>query len=320
MMRRSPAIVVLVALLLSALISRRSVAGVPLETHAVAEALFREASEAFARGDVETALARFTGSNQLEPGPGKRFNIATCHARLHHAASAWVLFRDVALDYERAGDGERAAIARAKANEVDGLVSYLKVVVPKPVPGLRVTLADVTVPMEAWGIDVPVDAGPYEVRAVAPQYIEWIDTGVTIEDSQHVVVTVPELKPLPMASSVARPPKTLRTLAWVGLGGGGAAVAVGALTGGVALSDWDKAKNRGCSASPPVCPSSAGAGYVPTANAFALASDVAFVGAGVLLATGLTLLFLSPQEKARPVSANVRVVVGPGGVMLSGKL
>jgi hypothetical protein len=312
-MRTSIAVCALAAVFFAA----TAEADVSPEIHVAAEALFREGSELFARGDVALAFARFEASNRLEPAPGKRFNMATCHARLHHAASAWVLFRDVARDYERVGDGERAALARAKAAEVEPTLAYLKVTVARPVADLKIVRAGAELPREAWGVDVPVDTGSYEVHASAAGHVGWKGLVDVSNDGDHAEIQIPFLAEQPAPPPPKHGTSLLRPLGWIGVGLGVAGVAVGSIEGLEASSHWNSAQKGGCS-STGVCTSSTAFGDLTSAQTAATVSDVAFIAGGVFVAAGVVALVVPRKEKGPALGMTLRV--GPSGLSVAGEL
>ena len=81
---------------------------------AKAEALFREAREALARGDLTTARDKLVESNRLDPATGTVLNLAEVESRLGDVANARRHFQEA---YDRAtaeGRQERAKFAKQR--------------------------------------------------------------------------------------------------------------------------------------------------------------------------------------------------------------
>jgi hypothetical protein len=102
----------------------------------------------------------------------------------------------------------------------------------------------------------------------------------------------PHVAPPPPPVIVAKPPprpeppRTLRTLGFVGLGVGGAALVSGAVLGIVAFA------TKGAHCTNDVCDP----GTVSTLDGEATASTIALIGGAVLAAAGVTLLILQPRH------------------------
>jgi hypothetical protein len=288
-----------------------AVAEVPPEVQMAAEAAFREGTELFAQGRHQEALARFEASERMDPGPGKRFNIAMCHARLHHPATAWVLFRDAAVEFEHGGAPDRAALARARAAELEPTLPRLRIRILQPVANLRVTRNGVELPVDAWNIDVPLDPGPCEVHASAPGFAEW--TGrVEIPDQAFAAeLVVPPLQPLPAPPAPPAPASTgaqglARWPGWAALGVAAIGAGLGAYEGTTANARWNEAKPM-CHGSGGVTTcTSQGASLARSANGYATVATVTFAVSGIALAGGVAWLVLGPSQKGATMGVQAR--------------
>jgi hypothetical protein len=281
--------------------------------HTAAEAAFREGTELFAQGRYEEALSRFEASERMDPGPGKRFNLAMSHARLHHPATAWVLFRDAAVEFEHEGAPDRAELARARAAEIEPTLPRLRVRIVQAVPGLRVTRNGTELPGDAWSAEVPVDPGPCVVRASAPGFADWQGRVDVPERAVTADIVVPPLEPLPSIAPpvvVAPPVKVAGGLpqwpGWVSLGVAAVAGGLGAYEGMTAGARWSDAKPLCHASGGGTTCSSQGAALVQSANGYATVSTVAFAMAGVALAGGVAWLALAPSTKGAAVGVQAR--------------
>jgi hypothetical protein len=290
-----------------------ALADVPPDVHTAAEAAFREGTELFAQARYAEALARFEASERMEPGPGKRFNIAMSQARLHRPATAWVLFRDAAIEFEHEGAPDRAELARARAAEIEPTLPRLRVRVAQRLPGLHVTRNGADVPADAWDADVPVDPGPSEVRAGATGFVEWTGRVEVPEKALTVEIAVPPLEPLPV---VAPPPTELpparpsggvpRWVGWTFIGVAVVAGGVGTYEGMTAGSRWNDAKPMCHGSGNATACTSEGASLVRSANGYATVSTVAFAVAGVALAGGVAWWVLAPSSKGATLGVRAK--------------
>jgi hypothetical protein len=106
-----------------------------------------------------------------------------------------------------------------------------------------------------------------------------------------------------------------KTVGWALGGVGVVGLVVGAISGGVAISENSSAH---CDATGHDCL----AGPLSSARSAATASDVGFIAGGILVAGGAALVLLSPKPGGEGRTATVRVVpsigAGGGGVGLAG--
>jgi hypothetical protein len=100
----------------------------------------------------------------------------------------------------------------------------------------------------------------------------------------------------------ATPGQGRRTLAWVALGGGGAGLALGAVTGALAMSKRSNLdENPGC-ADDHVCPRELSES-VAGLNTMRTVSTVGFIVGGVLAGTGVVLMLTAPKRTEAPRAA-----------------
>jgi len=289
-----------------------AMADVPPDVHTAAEAAFREGTELFAQGRYEEALSRFEASERMDPGPGKRFNMAMSHARLHRPATAWVLFRDAAVEFEHEGASDRAELARARAAEIEPTLPRLRIQVVQPVPRLRVTRNGAEVPGDAWNAEVPVDPGPCVVRAGAPGFRDWEGQVDIPERASTAQIVVPPLEPVPSIAPPLVVPavKAARGLpqwpAWASFGVALVATGLGAYEGMTASGKWNDAKPLCHASGGGTTCTSQGATLVQSANGYATVSTVAFAVSAVALAGGVALLVVAPATRGGIVALQAR--------------
>jgi len=259
-----------------------------------AQALFDEAAELFTRGEYAAACAKFQASDALDPKGGTLFNLALCREKEGKVASAWTAFTEARNRSLREGRPERVAFAEKKLAEILPLVPHLTVV-DGPADG-EVRIDGEPLPRAAWGTAVPIDPGEHHVEATAPQRRPWSST-IDLRRGASVTVSVPALAPvtermapLPVAATPsARPPSVL---GFTLVGGGAAALAVGALFGVRAFDKRDEAET--------LCAQNR-CGEGRAANDEGITSGwIANVGVGlgvVALGAGLWLLLRDPAPR-----------------------
>ena len=147
---------------------------------------------------------------------------------------------------------------------------------------------------------------------------------ITVADGERATAVLkfpaappgPATLPPPPPVSAPRPPvdnagSAQRTWGWVTLAIGGAGVAVGGITGGLALGKKsDLESNPNCTGTR--CASSE-QDAVDAYNALNTVSSIGFIGGGVLAATGIVLLVTAPH------GSRAQAFVGPQSVGLRGQ-
>ncbi len=218
---------------------------------------------------------------------------------------------------ERSGNPERAAIASAKAADLEPRLARLKIDRPAAsIDGLEITRDGARVPDAALGTPMPVDAGTYTLAATAPGHQRWTRT-ITIRDGQRQSVAVPPLEPqqLVVEHRTHRPARR-PVQKWIGLaiaGVGGAALAAGGGFGLAASSAWSEAKDAGCNGDG-VCPDDSSREQAETAGSRAdLATGLVIGGVGAV-AAGLIVYFTAPEGREQAPIAGVSASVAGGGV------
>jgi hypothetical protein len=105
-----------------------------------------------------------------------------------------------------------------------------------------------------------------------------------------------------------------RTLGWVLVSAGGVGLAVGGVTGVLALSSAGKVKDS-CGPAYATCDQTA-VDNAATGKTMSTVSTVAFIAGGALLAGGLYFVLTSPARSS--TSAHAGLAVGPAGAALQG--
>jgi hypothetical protein len=105
-----------------------------------------------------------------------------------------------------------------------------------------------------------------------------------------------------VADTTTKPGQGRRALAWVVLGGGGVGLALGAVTGALAMQKRGQLdENQGC-AEDHVCPRQLSED-VDSLNTMRNVSTVGFIAGGVLASAGVVLLLTAPKQTEAPRAA-----------------
>lgn len=311
---------------------------------AAAEGLYRTAKEAAKRGDWATACAQLAESQRLDPAPGTLLNLADCEEHRGQLAGAWQHFLQAETQF-KAGDS-RALYARKRADALEKRVPrvIVRLAADAP-PGAKIFRDDEEVGSAALGVPLPVETGSHTI--VVRLGSAESRTAVQAEEGRVVEIVVQAPSPPATAgapawratpplvlvdpSSGARPPSPgaaskgsrrafpdRRAIGWVLLATGAAGVAVGAVTGVIALGDAQTVKAR-CGADYATCDAQA----VDAAHRGKLLSGWTpyLIGGGTILAgTGVYFVLSTSGAQAEAASraAATRVGVGPQGASVVG--
>ncbi len=210
-------------------------AGVSSENRVLAETLFYAAKGLMDEGRFPDACEKLGESYRLDPAAGTLLNLAVCHEKINHIASAWSEYRTAQADAVRLGRDDREALAKEHIALIEPELPWLSIEVPPAVrvEGLQVLRNGQPFNASAWSTEVPVDPGDVEVTAQAPGYLPE-KVVIKIAKREHKKL---ELKALTLAPP---PPATgwsaTRTTGAVIFGAGLVSVGVGAVFGARSFS------------------------------------------------------------------------------------
>ncbi|MFW5740234.1 MAG: hypothetical protein ACOC1F_07695, partial [Myxococcota bacterium] len=299
---------------------------------ATARSLFEEGRALVAEGKVEQACPKFKGSYDLDPGAGSAFHLADCYEKTGKVASAWVLFLEVAVLMRDAGEKEKEAAARKRAEALAPRLSRLNIQVPKEhvIDGLTVVRDGEKVNAASWNTALPVDPGEHTVTVSAPGREAWT-TVVTIDGegvSEKIVVPqLPASQKEPPPSTTPATPSTASTDAamdsgglegqrMTGLivGGGGVLVfGVGTFLGLRAKSSYDDSEAF-CNGD--VCTQQ---GLDIRSDARSDANMATIVGGlGLAAMVGGAVMYFTAPDEVPETATGTTVGVGPGSIMVRG--
>ncbi|HLK40943.1 MAG TPA: hypothetical protein VKU41_29535 [Polyangiaceae bacterium] len=283
------------------------------DSTAAAQALFVEGRALVRDGRYAEGCEKLEQSRRLDPAPGTEINLADCFEKMGLLASAWLAFREAAATAQRFGRAQWAEKALERAHALEAVVPHMTVTVDDPAPGTVVRRGGIRVDESTLGSPVPVNPGAYVVDAFAPRRRPW-STRVVVEAATHVVLHVPPLveetadvKPVtaaePRRAAAARG-SLQRTIAVGLLALSAVPVGMGAYFGLSAISHNHSAAAL-CPTSP-ACTNPDAVRLTDEARQDAVASNVAFIAGGVLLAAAAGLFVTAP---AKPRGPSVAIAV-----------
>jgi hypothetical protein len=282
---------------------------------AAAQALFDQAKDLLARGNVAEACPKLEESQRLDPTSGTLINLADCYERQGRVATAWTTFLQAAATARTAGHLEREQVARERAAALALRLPKIVVQVPAEVTGLEIRRDGALVGKAQWGMQIPADRGQHRVVATAPGRKGW-ETSVTLaSDAESVAVVVPMLEPTTHATPDTQTHGGLgahRVAALVAGGVGVAGLVAGTAFGFSSISKHDEAE-RHCSGL--VCRDQQGVDLRAAAMRAGNLSTVGFIVGAVGLAGGATLWLTAKTEPT--TGARPAIGVGLGTVVVA---
>ncbi len=304
---------------------------------ATAQALFEEGRKLLEAGNSAAACPKFEESQRLDPGVGTQFNLADCYEKDGRTASAWSLFLEVAAATKKAGQTDREAVARKRAEALRPKLSRLVIQVPPKsnVEGLEVQRDGVTVGKAQWGLAVPTDPGVHVIRVSAPAKKAW-ETRIEVEKGPNVqTLSIPVLTDAPASETVgegdaedtsasfageAEPgTPTQRYLAYGSFGVAAIGIGLGTVFGLKAISKNDDSNAEGlCDGNRCVAE---GAALRDDARSAGNISTIGFALGGAGLVAGVLLLVLEPKPsapQADSVAWSAYAAPGGGAIGLGG--
>ncbi len=311
-------------------------------------ALVDEAKAHAAHGDKAGAIQRFQAAYRLSRSPAVGLQLTRAEADAGHLVQAMMVLRDVATaqlpDHAPADDTAAVAEAARTLPTMEARVPRIRVDVDGAEASEHpsVKLSGQAIAAGAW---IAVDPGSYKIEASAdgkPTATQ--DVKVAESDRQTFRLSVapppkPVAAPVPVAKPAPKPTPTPKpryvskparpqrdegvvhvrhpssgqsTLGAITIGAGVIGLALGGVTGDLALN---KKSDIDSTCDGVHCPPSAQAD-VDTAKKLALVSTIGFVAGGVLTVGGLVLVLTAPKKHSG--SGRLQLSVGAGSAHLSG--
>ncbi|MBI4700839.1 MAG: hypothetical protein HY744_06700 [Deltaproteobacteria bacterium] len=276
-----------------------------------------EGLDLFTAGDYGAALERFKKADELVPAPTLKLRVARCLdrlARLREAAEAYrqVIAMELAPDapevHRRARDEAVAELTRV-IEQTPVLVVTLHGAKPEQT---EMELDGEPLAADRLGQPVSLDPGRHSASARHGKLVARQE--VTLKRSERKLVV---LRPVALATAAAAPAARAspwRTVGWVAIGLGGAALDAGIIAGLLVLTEEDdllaNCPDRRCS--------HAYEDDVLAFNATRTFSTASCIAGAAVLAGGAALVLLHPLPEAGG-DAGVALRLGPAGGSIGGR-
>lgn len=285
---------------------------------AAAEAMFQNAKQALARGEVDVACARFTESYRLDPAPGTLLNLADCEEKRGRLATAAQTFRDSSTMFRPGDDRGEYAVRRAQALEARVPHVILRLRVPTgEASGVTVYRDDVELRAAALEVALPIDPGRHRfVVRVPGREDNRIEVDIPAGSSREIVLEVGRASAPPRAEKTVsvreEPPTKLpprsegssrATWGYLSAGVGGAAL-LGGILATFVVADAASTYKGHCKDG--VCDDE-GMDAASRGKTFSIIAPLSFGIAALGLGAGTYLLLTKPSPQ-----------VASGGVSVAG--
>jgi len=154
-----PGPVALLLILLSVLYPPPAAAG----DSAMADKLFAAARKLMKQKKYTEACPKLEASFKLDEQLGTVLNLGDCYEQLGRLATAWAKFGE-AVEWASRDQDDREAYASRRRSALEPRLPKLRVNVVNPVATLAVFRGDTAVPAATYGMELPVDPGPYDIQ------------------------------------------------------------------------------------------------------------------------------------------------------------
>jgi hypothetical protein len=303
---------------------------------AAAQALFDEAKKLASQGKFAEACPKFAESNRLDRGAGTLIHLGDCYEKNKQTASAWATFAEAASAAQALGRKDWEKLAAQRAAALEPKLARLTINVDPANESAEVSRDGTAISQASWGVPIPVDVGTHTVQASKAGSKAFKTVATVSKDGESVEVTVPKLDvetspsppaPVPTPAPTTEPSSPpdadkgdgsqQRTIGFVVGGVGVAGLAVGAITGLMAMGKSSDAKNACANDGP--CANRGAVDASESAKSLGLVSTIGFIAGGVGLAAGALLVLTAPPD-AKKAAVRVTPNAGPngGGVTLLG--
>lgn len=273
---------------------------------AAAEALFDQGRAAMAKQDYQTACSKFRESQRLDPAAGTMLNLANCEEHRGKLATAWELYRG-AVDKLPAGDS-RIQVAKDRADALEKRLPKLTIALESGAPaGTAVKRDDVKLASASLGVALPVDPGKHVVTVTAPgRSPRTFDVELAEGESRTLDVG-------PGAEAAGggggSTGGSSKTLGYVFGGVGVAGVAVGTVTGILAIGKKSTVDDN-CNPDTRIC-NATGADAASSGRTLGTITTASLIVGAVGLGAGAYFLFFNDSKSETGVAASIRPT-GPG--------
>jgi hypothetical protein len=297
---------------------------------ATARALAIEGQDALDRKDYAIALDRFGRADALIHAPTLLIGVARAQVGLGRLVTAQEVYNRILREGVAEGSPEPFFVALDEAKKELAALAQRVPSVTIQVKGPdapQVTIDGQPVPLAALGARRPVDPGTRVIRATAEGFAPG-EVKVTVAEGQHEAAVV-ELRRIESPATPAGPIEptgpapdqggggsSRTTLGIIALGVGGAGLALGAVTGVLALGKHADLKDNQCGGDDH-CPESAQAD-IDSYHLLGTLSTIGFIAGGVGVGAGALLILTAPAPEP-PKGAWIAPRVGLGYLGAEGR-
>ncbi len=299
-----------------------------------ARSLANEGADSFEKGDFKTAADRFhravaifDDAKALTVPPTLLLGLARSDAKIGRYVAATETYNRIVRQGTQPGATQVFVDAIADARrEIEPLLPKIASVIIT-VTGCdqpKVTVDDVPISAAALGVKKPVDPGMHVVKATAEgceprqtsfsvQEAKSADASIALVKSPTTTTPPGGEKPVGQAGVAETGGSSLRTYSYIALGIGAAGLAVGGITGGIAVGDHGTLNNE-CKNG--VCSSSQAKSDLDGFHTMTGISTAGFIVGGVALAAGAALFFMSPSSSSTKSASHVSITptIGLGSI------
>lgn len=284
---------------------------------AAAESLFQAARELMDQQRYSEACPKFAEAQRLDPTLGTLLNLAKCHESEGKIATAWAEYRRVTVLARKDGQEDRAVVAEDLAAKLEPMIPKLRIEAPHGPDGIIIKRDGVQLGAGALDTAIAVDPGEHTIEAFAIGRQPWAIKANIVAKSGVNTIKVPALLSTTGTTDEQRgnTPHPMRVGGFVMVGAGALALGIGAILGGSAFADVDRARNDSQLCPNNVC-TAAGRSFVDGVVTKTTASNVMFIVGGIAAATGLVLVLAAPPAKSGQTS--LQLVPTTGGLLVQG--
>jgi hypothetical protein len=266
-----------------------------------ARALVQQGDARAQEGDWQGALEAYRRADDIMGVPTTSIEVGRAALKLGKLVQAKAAFERAAR--HKPTPGEPAPFTRARsdarrlAKEVAPRIAHLRVSIAGAREGAEIEVAVDEEPVEAWARESPIDPGTHVVVASAEGHEPASETFVLTEgeNKELTLRLVPLATAAPPTPDPVAPdsPGVMWPVAITGFSVAGAGVLIGAVCGGISLSEASTVKDR-CDDEGACSPEVADA--LDRSRTLAHVSTASFVVAGVGAAVGIVGLVLALGE------------------------
>ena len=293
-----------------------------------AQQLYDAGLAAMLDGNYSEGCAKLAESHRLDPLPGALFTLAECRRRNGQRAAAFTHFRayvdllPTLPRQEQIAQQERAALARKHVEALSGQVARVTLEVPHLAHDATITVDGDRWEASALGVERALDAGEHSI-VVSREDGREVSRRVVLGggERRRVVIELPDETSDAPADTAPTPQSSdedgLSDVAVAGLvvgGVGAAALIVGAVSGGLALSAKstvdDNCDELACNQD--------GLDAAERGRTLGTVSTVAVIVGAAGVATGVTLWLLADDQAEGDLAITMTPAHGGGAAALWG--